>query len=466
MATADIVVLALLLFSALGLAWTAKKSRDSEDFILASRVASPMLCAFGLVAVDLGALTLAALPESSARVGIILVPFIFGAWAGRLAGAFWLAGRVFRSEGLSVYSRLEESFGPRTRQGAAVVFGLSRLAASGVRVAAAVAALSALFGISEPLLAIGLGVFAWLIVFPSGLRGVLRVGVLGVLSTLACLLCGLAVCVHFSDGGWRALWEAGRVNGLLSPAPIFGAPFLRGIFRRPELAFSAFATSGIQALGTTIADFEFSQKLMAAPSEKDARRALLWASFGSALISLLAVLFGILLSGLYRLTPAFPMPEKGAMLVSFISALFPPGARGLFAFAIILSACALPLLSLSASALEDLGWAKATQNDLRWASAGAAVACLSWAWVCANVPVLAGISFEVAPIGFGALFGLFAAALWTEASGERCLWGLAFGLATALSLSAAVHAGAISLAWTWLGPIAAAVSFAFASSLG
>lgn len=445
---------------------------DLEAFLLADRLAPGWLSGAALVAVDATALTVVALPALSFARDLRALPFLLGAAVARVWGAYALAPALRSAEGLSVYSLLGEVFGPRTRRAAGAVFVLSRVAAAGVRLAAAAAALSVLCSGSPAVWGLALLVLALALCLPRGLSGVLASDVVQCAALAACVLIILGVCVYYADGGLASLWLEAQLGGRLTPAlwgPRLGHGFLRAMWRTPDVAAGAFLTGAIASAAAFGADHEGAQKIMAAASEGEAGRSLLWAAAGSLLLSFLFLLSGAALFGLYRLTPAFSLPNRaGDIVAHFAGTVLSPALRAVATAAVVLAAADLPLTSLSASVLDDFGL-PARLRSLRWAralcAAFAAVIFL-WALGCAGSAGLGRWSFEVSTIGFGALLGLVCAAVLSSAGTDRAALALGLALVIAGAVAAAAHMGEIRLSWTWLGPIAALSAAALAGPYG
>lgn len=465
----DWLVLGTLVAVALSAAWfSGRLPEDEEAFLLADRLVPPSLSAAALTAVDATALTVVALPALSFAGDLSAFPFLVGAAAARIWGAFAFAPALYSAKGSSVYSLLEQVFGPRTRKSGASVFVISRLAASGVRLAAGAAALSALFAGPMWAWTAALALLGLALALPRGLEGVLWSDVVQCLVLLSAALVILLACVRFADGGFSSLVSEASQGGRLTLAHWhWGRGFFRLLWRSPDVALGSFCTGFIASAAAFGADHESAQKLMAAASEEKASLALLGSAAGTFLLSGLFLLCGAALYGLYRLTPAFSLPERPDDIVAhFASTVLPAGLKGLVAAAVALASADLPLTALAACALDDLGVAGGRRglSAARSLCVAAAALVAVWAILCALRGSRA--SFEISAIGFGALLGLMLAGVFTSAGTDRGALALGLALLLAGALGAASHAGAIRLSWTWLGPLAAVAAFAFASPYG
>ncbi len=440
--------------------------RDLEEFFLYDRVAPPWLSAAALVAVDATALTVVALPALSFERDLRAFPFMLGALAARVWGAYALAPALRTAKGMSVYSLLGELFGPLTRRLSAAVFLVSRVAAAGVRLAAAAAALSALCGGSPAVWGMALVALALVLCVPRGLSGVLWSDAVQCAALALAAAAVLGSCVYYADGGVASLWLEAQRGGRLSLAlwgPHLGRGFWRAMWTTPDLAAGAFFTGAVASLAAFAADHEGAQKLMAAASEDGAGRALLWSALGSFALSAAFLTAGAALYGLYRLTPGFSLPDRAADIMPHFAATVLPGPlRGLVAAAVVLAAADLPLTSLAASAVDDLLPARLRRVSVARALC-AAFALLLFLWALGSSSGLGRASFEISTIGFGALLGLVLAGVFTSATTDRAALALGISILIAGGVAAATHAGAIRLSWTWLAPIAALASWALAS---
>lgn len=427
----------------------------------------PWRAAAGLAGADLSALTMVALPAYAFGLDLRAFWLVAGAVLGRAACALFLVPGLY-GRGPTLYAALESAFGPAARRWGAWLFLLSRAAGSGVRLAAAAVALAALCGGGPWQWALACAAVALALTLPRGLPGSLAAAVVQCAAVAAAGLAAAAVCAYLADGGTAALWEIAAQGGRLSLGGA-GRELWAGFWSHADAPLGSFLAGALTAGATFAGDHEGAQKWLAAPDEEAASRAALAGAAIAAACSILYVVLGTAVYGLYRLTPAFSQPERGSdVAVHFAATLLPGGLRGLFAAALLLASCDLPALSMAASARYDLGFGARSRSltAARAAAAAAILLCLAWAFACSGSDWLGRSSLVFSTIGFGALFGAAAAAAITTASGESALLGFFGALALGAALGIACERGAITLAWTWLGPLTSVAAFLLCGPYG
>lgn len=458
---------AFLLVLAAALAAAVRGRKPTIERFLGEPGESPWRVAAGLAAVDLSALTMISLPAYAFGLDLRGAWLVAGAALGRAACALFLVPAVY-GKGATVYAPLEAAFGASARRAAGWVFGVSRVAAAGVRLAAAAAALAGLCGGSARAWAAAATGAAAALSLPRGLPGLLSAGAVQCAAVFAALAGAAGVCVWLADGGVASLWAMARQGERLA---FFDAarPLWAGFWSRSDAPLGSLAAGALASAASFAGDHEGAQKWLAAPDEESASRATLGAAALAGLAAAGYLALGAALYGLYRLTPGFSQPDRAADVVAHFGAtLLPAGLRGLFAAALLLSCSDLPGLSLAAGARADLGWGARSRRlwSVRGTSAAALALCLLWGLACLSSDWLARTSLVFSTIGFGALLGAVAAAAKTTASGESALLGFCGALALGVALGVACERGAVTLAWTWLGPLTALASFLLCGPLG
>lgn len=418
---------AALLLACAALAWLCRRAgparETAEDAFLASREASWWSAGLTLLASEISALTLVAVPASAFMGGWGLGQYFLGSLVGRaLSGK--LLGRLREGRPLTVFSWLSARLGAPAGKTAALLFCAAWVPASALRLASAALALGVMTGLGSSWCVLLLAAAAALYMGRGGLRAALAAGVY---QALLCAAVTLAVVVYLLlqtpghiHGALRLADEGGR---LAYPSSLggFAAALLHGL---------------VGALAGFTADYQFSQKLLACRDRTEARGALAVSVIGSA-VSLAALLgLGTCLYAFYRAHPALAVPDRVDLIVPhFAATVLPPGLRGLFAAALVLAAVDLPVNALSAVAWCDLGPGRADlPKTARW-SLAAGVAAL-----------LAGLALVLVAQGDGPIASACAAA-WPAIAGP---------------LLAAVLAGALrpSRGWVPAGVIAAGLGIA------
>jgi Na+/proline symporter len=210
-------------------------------------------------------------------------------------------------------------------------------------------------------------------------------------------------------------------------------------------------------------DQMFVQRLLACPSARDAKKAVVASGFlVFAQMALFLVIGSLLYSYYEAFPPATPFESADQVFARFIATGMPPGLGGLViaaVFAAAMSTLSSSMSSLASASTFDFGGASAKSDEaaLRtsriltagWAAALAAVAALARAW---GSVLEAGLT--ITSITFGPVLGVFLLAVANRRVREgdvlACM-GVGLAAATGAHLFT-------SLAWTWLTPLGAAVT--------
>ena len=447
---ADFGLLAVLLGAFGWSAWSAGPCGDSAcGAFLDDRRWSWWKAALALLASEISALTIVALPAAAFAGGWIYAQFFMGALLGR-AVCWWLIPILREGSTVTVYGWAGARLGKPTACAAAALFSVGRWLSSSLRLAVAAMALSLLSGPGPGWCILLLCVAAGAYVGRGGLRAVARA------SAVQCgvMLCAVAAsgCYVFRHipggfhGAWRIAAEGGRL-AFYEGAGSFAVACLYGLVG----AFAGFA-----------ADHELVQKLLACRSDMEARRALA-ASTAASAVALVGLLgFGTCLYAFYRAHTALAVPERLDDIVThFAATMLPAPLRGLLAAAVFMAAMNLPLSSLSAVTWSELGPGREPlgsrmRRGLAWSWAAALGAA---ALALLSRPMLERLAIDAWPVAAGPLLGLVLAA---AARRRRGALPAAAAVVVSAGLAFAAHRGAFSLDAGWLIPVGAVVTLALA----
>ncbi|MCX7634058.1 MAG: sodium:solute symporter, partial [Turneriella sp.] len=171
MRSADWVVLVLyfILLQVVGFA-TGKKQKNTTDYLLASRSLPWWAVAASIVAAETSALTFISVPGIAYTGNFTFMQLAFGYVVGRILVAFFLLPAYFRGQCETVYAFLEKRFSRRMRLFAALVFQLTRLLATGVRLYATALPLALISGWSVPVAVLVFAALTLPYIFSGGLR--------------------------------------------------------------------------------------------------------------------------------------------------------------------------------------------------------------------------------------------------------------------------------------------------------
>ena len=216
------------------------------------------------------------------------------------------------------------------------------------------------------------------------------------------------------------------------------------------------------------------QRLLAARSDNDARRALVWNGLLRFPLVLTYCVFGLLLAGLLRVDATFAAQMASrppdSLVPTFMMAYLPTGLRGLLLAAILAAAMSSidsALNSLAAVTLEDVAGIPPERQSV-WLSRGVSLLWGLFAVVSGLVFARTGSGVlelinQVGSAFYGPVLAVFTLGILAPAlRGNAVLTGLVAGLVANLMLARF----APGVSWLWWNPAGFVVTCATALAIG
>jgi len=466
-----IVILYLLGVTALGMRFRrAQHGTSVEDtqaagreYFLGGRTAPWWALAFSIVATETSTLTIIGTPAIAYAGNLTFIQLVFGYLVGRVLIVLFLLPGYFRGEFFTAYALIEKRFGEKMRAVAASTFLVTRAIAEGVRVSAIALVVSVVLGTSEHLAVVIVVALTVLYTFEGGMKAVIWTDVAQLLLYLTGSTVTLFQLLWRIPGGWTEVTQVAAAAGHklqfldfswnLATKYTFWSGVIGG-------AFLTMATHGTDQI--------IVQRLLAAKSERDGRRALLTSGLVVLVQFTVFLLVGVMLFVFSQHTPLLAAGEKpDRILPLFLVREMPIGLAGLLLASIVavaMSNASGSLNSLAASSVLDFARLRGQITDagqflrlsrgitLVWGIVLMAFGMVTWG------PLLeAGLT--VASLPFGSLLGLFLLGTFDRAANARgALVGMFAGLAVVLSVFEFTK-----VAFTWYFLIGACVTFAVGS---
>jgi SSS family transporter len=459
-----IVVVYLLGVTALGMHFR-RRSQDARDYFLGGRTAPWWALAFSIVATETSTLTIIGTPAISYGGNLTFLQLVFGYLIGRVLIVLLLLPGYFRGEFFTAYALIEKRFGERMRAIAATTFLITRAIAEGVRVAAIALVVSVVLGTSERLAVLIVIALTILYTLEGGMKAVIWTDVAQLLLYLTGSAVTLGFLVHRIPGGWTEVSQAAAAAGHKLQILDFSFRWSTKYTFWSGLIGGTFLTMATHGTDQIIV-----QRLLAAHSERDSRRALLTSGVIVLIQFTVFLLIGVLLFVFAQHTPLLAPGERtDRILPLFLVREMPPGLAGLLLASIIavaMSNASGSLNSLAASSVLDFSrlWGKSLDSrsflklsrrmTLAWGLVLMAFGLKKWG------PLLeAGLT--VVSLPYGSLLGLFLlGTLDRSANALGALIGMFGGLATVLCIFQFTN-----VAFTWYFMIGAIVTFAIGSMI-
>jgi SSS family solute:Na+ symporter len=457
-----IVVVYLLGVTALGMRFR-RKQQDARDYFLGGRTTPWWALAFSIVATETSTLTIIGTPAISYAGNLTFLQLVFGYLLGRALIVLLLLPGYFRGEFFTAYALIEKRFGEKMRAVAASTFLITRALAEGVRVSAIALVISVVLGTSEKFAVVLVIALTMLYTLEGGMKAVIWTDVAQLLLYLTGSAVTLMVLLHRIPGGWSEVTQVATAAAHKLQILDFSFSLSTKYTFWSGLIGGAFLTMASHGTDQTIV-----QRLLAARSERDSRRALLTSGAIVLIQFTVFLLIGVLLFVFAQHTPLLAPGERtDRILPLFLVREMPPGLAGLLLASIIavaMSNASGSLNSLAASSVLDFSRLRGKSADqasflklsrrmtLAWGLVLMAFGLKKWG------PLLeAGLT--IASLPFGSLLGLFLLGTLDRGANARgALIGMFAGLAGILCVFRFTN-----IAFTWYVMIGASVTFAIGS---
>jgi SSS family solute:Na+ symporter len=440
-----VIVLAYVAFVAALGGVLGRRQKDASDYFLADHAIPWWAACFSVVATETSALTVISVPATAYTGDLWMLQLAAGYLIGRIAISVFLLPRYFRGEIATAYVLLERRFGNGTRRLASLVFLVTRVLADGVRIFATAIPLAVIARIPVWQSIVAIGVFTLLYSYYGGLRAVVWVDVAQMFIYIVGGIAVLWVLIGLIPGGWAGITAAAGEADKLRIIHLDGG-FGKGNWLLTGIVGGAFLTMASHG-----ADHLIVQRLLASPSLRDARRALI----GSGIIVFLQfALFLVIGASLWVFYGGREFPQPDAVFPTFTVEHLPPGVAGLVVAAILAAAMSSSLNALAAVSVHDLYVPLTGRTDdehllrvgkrftLAWGVVMIAVS-LAFQLVAAGTPLVV-IALQIASFTYGGLLGGFLLGLISKrADGRDALTGMGIAIAAMASLWAAQQFGAI-----------------------
>jgi len=406
-----------------------------------------------VVATETSAITFISIPSVAYLGNFSFLQLALGYIVGRTVVAYTLLPRYFQGELVTAYALLERRFGLGARRFASIVFMITRGLADSVRVFATAIPISLILGTSlrptlvMPIAILILGALTVFYTYQGGMRAVIWTDVI---QTCVYLIAGIAAVILI--GNWSTIFSQASQLGKLR---VFN---LSTNLAQPYTLWAGVFGGAFLTMASHGADQLIVQRLLAASSLRDARRALIGSGF---VVFLQFALFLVIGTGLYAIYHGRVFQRADDVFPTFILQHMPPGLVGLVVAAILaatMSTHSGAINSLAASTTHDiyLPISKKKPDDpsvlkmarvftLAWGVVLTAGALL---YPAQGAPVVV-VALSIASFTYGALLGaFFLAMIWHRAVQRDAIIGMIVGLVT-MAIVVFYPPVARQIAWPW-----------------
>ena len=455
----DLTVIALYLA---GITWFGARFRKSQntlkDYFLGGKTAPWWAIALSIVSAETSTLTVIGTPALSFQGNFGFLQVVLGYLLARIVISALFLPAYFRGEMYTAYELMRRRFGERIRKLTAATFLILRALAEGVRVVAIALVIAIILGTGEKTSILVILCLTLFYTYEGGMTAVIWTDVIQMSLYVAGAVVSFAVILHEIPGGWDhvAAVSAGKFQVF-----DFGFSFTRTYTFWAGVLGGCFLTTASHGTEQLLV-----QRLLAAPTERQSRAALL-ASWVVIFVQFtLFLIIGVCLFTFYSDHHLAAPDVADKIYPKFIWEHLPFGISGLVIAAIL--AAAMSNLSAALNSLASttvMDFLKPIfgdkQGDSEWLRR-ARYATVVWAAVLFFVGLLARqwgsvlqAGLSIASIIYGSLLGVFLLGLLTRRVGEKAaMVAMIAGLILMLYIRFATP-----IAWTWYVLIGTSATF-------
>jgi solute:Na+ symporter, SSS family len=458
------LLLGLLIFVGL---YFGREEKSTHDFFLGGRKVPWWAACLSFVATEISAVTLISVPAIAYMENWEYAQFFIGSFLARVVIAFLFIPAFYHYNCTSIYEFLKYRFGPETQIAGSILFFITRLLASGVRLMAACLAVSILVG--WPLIPTILlfSVVSILYIAWGGIKAVVWTNVVQALAFILAGLVAIGFLLTRIDGGAGAVVALAGAAGKLKifnwgPAlsEAGAAKFLESLFTDPNILVLAILNGFLGSMAAFGTDQELMQRLLTVETRQESQKTMLLTPIGSFLVMAIFLVVGAGLFAFYAQHPGLPLPDKlDAIFPHFIEQVMPPWMRGLMLAAIVMASIDSPLSSLSSSFVTDIYRPvlvkSATERHYLFTSRVCVVTfgiILAFiAYFFSHFEKILWLAFKIGGVTYGSLLGVFLLGLLTTRRGNRInVAAMTVSALAMLGLLILSEKNLLPLGWTWL----------------
>jgi SSS family transporter len=468
------VVLAFLgLLVGVGL-YGGRKEESTADFFLGGRTIPWWAACLSFVATEISAVTLISVPAIAYMENWEYAQFFIGSFLARLVIASLFIPAFYHYNCTSIYEFLNHRFGPATQITGSILFFVTRLLASGVRLLVACLAVSVLIGLPIIPTILIFSLICILYIAWGGIKAVVWTNVVQALTFTVAGLVAIGFLLSRLDGGAGAVLALAGGTGKMQifnwgPVQSGLGPFLQSLFTDPNVFVLATLNGFFGSMAAFGTDQEIMQRLLTVETRRASQKTMLLTPIGSGLVMLIFLFVGAGLYTFYAQHPGLPLPAKlDNIFPHFIEQQMPALMRGLMLAAIVMASIDSPLGSLTTSFVTDIYrpmlFPSGTDRHYLFVSRlgvvvfGFILAII--AYVFSHFDKFLWLAFKIGGVTYGSLLGVFLLGLLTKRRGNRinaaAMTLTALGMLVLLILS---ETGIFPLGWTWLLPLGTFLTF-------
>ncbi len=442
--------------------WTGRGQTNAGEFFKGGGAMPTWAVCLSILASETSALTFCAVPGQAYAGNHTYFQFVVGNLAGRLLVAFLFIPAFYTAGVTSVYEFLGLRFGPATRGVASVLFLVTRILASGVRLTAAAIIVQAVTGWDFTVCVVAFTVVTVAYSVYGGIKSIIWTDVLQFFLFIGGAILALVMLRGTGSGGLPA--EKLRiVDSSLSFATTYTV--LTALVCGPILTFATHGT-----------DQDLVQRMLTCKGSRQGSLSVVFSGLISLPMVLLFLYIGTSLFAFYAAHPDLKPPpaiSQNQIFPYFIVHELPLGVRGLVIAAVFAAAMSTTSSAIGALALVAVvdvlkRWRPGPEDprkDLRLSRIMTGVMGALMILVAigfGSAKSLLDLGLEVMTYAYGALLGVFVLGRLTRTRGSDGgnVAAMLLSVAAVLAVRFGVNRDHVVIAWPWFTVIGFVVTFA------
>ncbi len=415
----------------------SREETSTDDYFLGGRRMPWWAVMISIYATSLSALTFIGVPGAAYSGDFNYLQLGIGDLFGRLFVVALLLGPYYAHRVTTVYQLLGNRFGPRTHDAGAGFFIVTRLLASGVRLAGCAIALSVVFGLPlEPTVAM-IACVAVAYTLTGGIKAVIWTDILQFALFIAAAGIALTTIIGALPGG---LSDFTAIAAAAEKFKVFHFSLEPGHndywlnVGNPDSLIAGVVFGCLSTLAAMGTDQDLVQRMLTCENVNQSRKALILTAVMNVPITVLFLSVGAALFVYYNVFPDPVVTEMEALKQTdkifpyFIRTALPQGLRGLLIAGLL--AAAMSSLDSALNALASTGYVDIIQRYSRRLSRAADSVRISRIMVLlfgvlltvigivfAHTESILWLGFRITGYTYGALLGIFLLAVTTRSRG-------------------------------------------------
>ena len=400
------------------------RQRSSRDYFLGGKQMAWWSVGFSIVASETSTLTFISIPGLAFKGNMTFLQLVVGYFIGRLIVSVVFIPAYFRGDLETAYDFLGKRFGLPLRRFTSVVFIVTRVLASGVRLFATAIPVHLITGLDYPTSILLIGGFTLVYTYLGGLKAVVAMDVVQLFIYLGGAVASMVLILHRLPHGWADVVAFASANGQDKFAVINGTT---------GGSFYTFLTAPYTLLGGLIGgtfltmashgtDQLLVQRLLGCRTRWDGQRALMLDATFILLQFGFFLVLGLCLYAFYggATTQQLGLATSDEVFPKFIVENLPTGVAGLVVAGVLASAMGTlssSISSLASSTYLDLfkltkrGRALDEQGEVRWSRIftlvwGVLLIAGAMLFTDTKNPVVE-LGLKIASLTYGGLLGTF-----------------------------------------------------------